>query len=172
VVLADAGRGDWILCQVTSKPYGDHLDNQAGRYRFLHWVAASLELCPSRQTFHCQSGSHRFGSYHTEIAIVEAGRRCRGEPPPCGQCVMMSASLREALPSKAWRLPLAVTVFYDPLSATFDDPDHSVGERRFITVGNSVHGKLLTGSHTEHGKAIRIISARPATRHERKRHET
>jgi hypothetical protein len=26
----------------------------------------------------------------------------------------------------------AVTVFYDPLSATFDDPDHSVGERRFI----------------------------------------
>ena len=25
VVLADAGRGDWILCQVTSKPYGDTL---------------------------------------------------------------------------------------------------------------------------------------------------
>ena len=23
VVLADAGRGDWILCQVTSRPYGD-----------------------------------------------------------------------------------------------------------------------------------------------------
>lgn len=23
VVLADAGRGDWILCQITSKPYGD-----------------------------------------------------------------------------------------------------------------------------------------------------
>ena len=23
VCLADAGRGDWILCQVTSKPYGD-----------------------------------------------------------------------------------------------------------------------------------------------------
>jgi len=22
-VLADAGRGDWILCQITSKPYGD-----------------------------------------------------------------------------------------------------------------------------------------------------
>ncbi|WP_373500763.1 BrnT family toxin [Desulfococcus sp.] len=27
----------------------------------------------------------------------------------------------------------AVTVFYDPLSATFDDPDHSVGESRYIT---------------------------------------
>ena len=24
VVLADVGRGDWILCQVTSNPYGDN----------------------------------------------------------------------------------------------------------------------------------------------------
>jgi len=63
-------------------------------------------------------------------------------------------------------------VFYDPLSATFADPDHSIGERRFITVGYSVHERLLTVSHTERGKSIRIISARPATRHERKRHET
>ena len=23
VVLADAGRGDWVLCQITSKPYSD-----------------------------------------------------------------------------------------------------------------------------------------------------
>ncbi|MBA5865292.1 MAG: BrnT family toxin [Nitrospira sp. CR1.3] len=66
----------------------------------------------------------------------------------------------------------AVTVFYDPLSATFDDPDHSVGERRLITVGYSAHGRLLAISHTERGRAMRIISARPATRHERKRHET
>lgn len=65
-----------------------------------------------------------------------------------------------------------VTVFYDPLSATFDDPDPSIGERRFITVGYSVHERLLAGSHTERGKSIRILSARPATRHERKRHET
>lgn len=66
----------------------------------------------------------------------------------------------------------AVTVFYDPLSATFDDPDHSVGEQRLITVGYSSHGHLLVISHTERGKAIRIISARPATAHERKRHES
>ena len=66
----------------------------------------------------------------------------------------------------------AVTVFYDPLSATFNDPDHSVGERRFITVGYSAHGMLLAVSYTERGKAVRIISARPATRYERKRHET
>ena len=66
----------------------------------------------------------------------------------------------------------ATTVFYDALSATFDDPDHSVGERRIITIGYSANGKLLVVSHTERGKAIRIISARPATRRERNRHET
>ena len=66
----------------------------------------------------------------------------------------------------------AVTVFYDSLSATFVDPDHSVGERRFITVGYSVHGRLLAVSHTERSQAVRIISARPTTRRERKRHET
>jgi uncharacterized DUF497 family protein len=65
----------------------------------------------------------------------------------------------------------AVTVFYDPLSATFDDPDHSIDEGRFITIGYSSHGHLLVASHTERAKTIRIISARPATAHERKRHE-
>ncbi len=29
----------------------------------------------------------------------------------------------------------AVAVFYDPRSATFDDPDHSVGEYRYMTIG-------------------------------------
>jgi uncharacterized protein len=65
----------------------------------------------------------------------------------------------------------AVTVFYDPLSVTFDDPDHSVRERRFITVGFSSHDQLLVISHSERGEAVRIISARPASPRERKRHE-
>jgi uncharacterized DUF497 family protein len=65
----------------------------------------------------------------------------------------------------------AVTVFYDPLSATFHDPDHSTAEDRFITVGYSSQGRLFVVSHTERGDAIRIISARPATISERKRHE-
>jgi hypothetical protein len=65
----------------------------------------------------------------------------------------------------------AVTVFYDPLSATFDDPDHSVGEQRFITVGFSSHGRLLVVSHSERGESVRIISARRANARERKRHE-
>ena len=65
----------------------------------------------------------------------------------------------------------AVTVFYDSLSATFDDPDHSTGEYRLISIGFSSHERLLVVSHTERGNAIRIISARPATAQERKRHE-
>jgi uncharacterized DUF497 family protein len=66
----------------------------------------------------------------------------------------------------------AVTVFYDPLSATVDDPDHSIGEQRLITIGYSSRGRLLVVSHTERGSAVRIISARRATARERRRHET
>jgi uncharacterized protein len=65
----------------------------------------------------------------------------------------------------------AVTAFYDPFSATFDDPDHSVGGQRFITVGYSSNPRLLVISHTERGKNTRIINARPATTHERNNHE-
>ncbi len=66
----------------------------------------------------------------------------------------------------------AVTVFYDSLAATFDDPDHSEGEHRMITVGYSSRGRLLVVAHVERGAAIRLINARLATTQERKRHET
>jgi uncharacterized DUF497 family protein len=66
----------------------------------------------------------------------------------------------------------AVTVFYDPLSATFDDPNRSVGEQRFITIGYSARDRLLVVAHTERGVTMRIISARRATARERRRHET
>ena len=66
----------------------------------------------------------------------------------------------------------AVTVFYDPLSATFDDVDHSIKEQRYITVGFSSKGRLLVVSHTERGAALRIINARRATPRERKKHES
>ena len=65
----------------------------------------------------------------------------------------------------------AVTIFYDPLAATFDDPDHSVGEHCLITVVFSTANRLIVVSHSEKSKDLRIISARPATAHERKRHE-
>ena len=66
----------------------------------------------------------------------------------------------------------AVTVFHDALSATFDDPDHSAGERRLITVGYSSSDRLPIASHVESGETIRVISARLASAAERKRHET
>lgn len=66
----------------------------------------------------------------------------------------------------------AVTVFFDPLAASFPDPDHSVGEFREITVGFSAASRLLVVCHTDRvGITVRLISARPATRAERKRHE-
>jgi uncharacterized protein len=66
----------------------------------------------------------------------------------------------------------ATTVFGDPLAGTFHDADHSVGELRLITVGKSSSGQLLVVSHTENAAEIRIISARPATAHERKKYES
>lgn len=66
----------------------------------------------------------------------------------------------------------AAEIFEDELSATFPDPDHSKSEARLITYGMRADGKLLVVSHTEQGNTIRIISARYATNHERKRYET
>ena len=65
----------------------------------------------------------------------------------------------------------AATVFNDPLSTTFPDADHSVGERRFLIIGLSALGGILVVSHTESGDTIRIISARAATQHERRFYE-
>jgi len=61
----------------------------------------------------------------------------------------------------------AASVFLDALAYTFTDPDHSVGERRLLSFGFSQFGHLLAVVHCERGRAIRIISARKATRHER-----
>ena len=66
----------------------------------------------------------------------------------------------------------AATVFDDPLSVAFPDPDHSVGESRFVIIGISAIGRVLVVSYTEVGAdIIRIISARTATAHERRFYE-
>jgi uncharacterized DUF497 family protein len=65
----------------------------------------------------------------------------------------------------------AATVFNDLLSITFPDPDHSVGESRYIIIGMSRFGQILIVSHTDRGEKIRIISARKATRQERRFYE-
>ena len=65
----------------------------------------------------------------------------------------------------------AATVFGDPLATTFDDPDHSVDEQRMITIGESQDGDILVVAHTAREDRIRIISARAATRRERRFYE-
>jgi len=65
----------------------------------------------------------------------------------------------------------AATAFGDPLSLTIPDPDHSIGEDRFVLIGESQKERLLVVAHTERSDTIRIISARLATRGERKSHE-
>jgi hypothetical protein len=65
----------------------------------------------------------------------------------------------------------AATVFLDPLAKIHDDPDHSATERRDIIIGHSVQGQLLVVSFTDRGSKIRLISARPTTRHERHDYE-
>jgi uncharacterized DUF497 family protein len=65
----------------------------------------------------------------------------------------------------------ATTIFGDRLSVTVPDPDHSITERRYITMGKAFNGKLLVVVHTDRGDNIRIISARRANRRERKFYE-
>ena len=58
----------------------------------------------------------------------------------------------------------ATSVFTDPFALTFDDPDHSVDEKRFITIGTSDKERILFLSQVDRSEDhIRIISARPAT---------
>ena len=65
----------------------------------------------------------------------------------------------------------AASVFFDPLSATGSDPDHSLEERRFVTFGMSSSGRLLVVAHADQDDLIRIITAREATRAERELYE-
>ena len=65
----------------------------------------------------------------------------------------------------------ATTVFGDPLADTITDPLHSVQEERHVTIGVSYRGRTLVVIHAERGGRTRIISARLATRTERKVYE-
>ena len=65
----------------------------------------------------------------------------------------------------------AATVLEDDLSITFRDADHSAEEFRFLTIGQGSTGRILMVAHTDRGEAVRLISARPATRSERRFYE-
>ena len=62
----------------------------------------------------------------------------------------------------------AATAFGDPLSLTIADPDHSYDEERFVLLGHSFIGRLVVVVHTDRDERIRIISARIATKNERR----
>jgi len=64
-----------------------------------------------------------------------------------------------------------VTVFGNLFSDTFDDPDHSTEERRFIIIGLSEKGRILIVAHTDDGETVRIINAREPPHGERKFYE-
>ena len=65
----------------------------------------------------------------------------------------------------------ASTVFGDALGRTIDDPLHSDEEDRFITLGESTEGRMVVVVYVERGDRIRLISARLATRRERRDYE-
>jgi len=66
----------------------------------------------------------------------------------------------------------ASTAFQDTLSLTIDDSLHSIDEDRVVLIGMSNKNRLLVVVHTERGDNIRIISARKATKEERKNYES
>ena len=65
----------------------------------------------------------------------------------------------------------ALAVFGDPLARIFDDPDHSEDETREIIIGHSSSQRLLVVCFTERSGTVRPISARKATKRERRDYE-
>ena len=65
----------------------------------------------------------------------------------------------------------AATIFNDPKIATISDPDHSDDEERYVSIGRSVIMRLLSVIHTFRKERIRLISARKATKAEKKTYE-
>mgnify|MGYP001568832108 CR=1 FL=1 len=65
----------------------------------------------------------------------------------------------------------ASTVFGDPLALLMPDPDHSLGEKRYVVLGMSNQQRLLVVAFVERPPRTRLISARRATRRERRSYE-
>lgn len=67
----------------------------------------------------------------------------------------------------------AKSIFYDEFAIQFYDGDNSQAEDRFLMLGLSCESHILIVCHCERdsGNTIRIISARKATRNERKYYE-
>jgi len=57
------------------------------------------------------------------------------------------------------------------LGRTLEDHSHSDVEKRFVLIGESARRRLLVVMFTERGDAVRLVSARKATRGERRDYE-
>lgn len=67
----------------------------------------------------------------------------------------------------------ARTIFSDPFELTISDPEHSIGEHRFLSIGRSEYNRIIIVSYTEkQSNVIRVISARVASKHERQHYES
>jgi uncharacterized protein len=104
------------------------------------------------------------------------------EPWPCPRRTYELAVMRELFewdPEKAEQnrrkhgvsLSEASTVFRDPLAITLEDNVHSDEEQRYLITGRSSTGRILVVAHAERGRRIRLITARPATAHEKRAYE-
>lgn len=66
----------------------------------------------------------------------------------------------------------ASTIFGDPLEVAIPDPEHSEGEIRFLSLGQSAEARVLVVAYTEREGKIRIIHARMAAPKERRAYES
>lgn len=64
----------------------------------------------------------------------------------------------------------ATTVWTDPLALIAPDPTHSIIEKREWIIGKSYESRVLVVVFTMREEIIRIISARPASKSERKKY--
>ena len=84
---------------------------------------------------------------------------------------LSNQKMRPLIPYHQVSFEEASSALSDPMAATGADPDHSIGEFRYITFGISERGRLLVVAHTEQSETIRIISARLASKREKKIYE-
>jgi len=109
------------------------------------------------------------------LGRAAAHRRSVGQPEVAGSALYTfewdAEKARTNLRKHRVSFDEAATAFADPLSLTIPDPDHSLGEERFVLVGLSNRGRIVVVAHVERDGRIRLISARLASKRERHRYE-
>src|SRR5207253_11089014 len=101
-----------------------------------------------------------------------AGRMSRGQGGAMSlDCEWDEGKAKTNLNKHGVSFEEASSVFAGPLALTIPDPLHSEEEDRFVTLGESHRRRLLVVVSTDRGDKVRIISARVATRRERKDYE-